>query len=139
MKPSELRIGNWIKTESHDYNHDLHTSQIEIGSIESIHLYDVFFRSQENDDLIKYDYNQIEPIPLTSEWLERFGFEKDDSRRTESHPYTDYEKSGVRIDLPYFEFHFNNCDSGIDIEYVHQLQNLYFALTGQELELKELA
>ena len=38
------------------------------------------------------------------------------------------------------EWHFapfctNDADSLIKIKYLHQLQNLYFALTGQELEI----
>jgi len=84
-----------------------------------------------------------EPIKLTDNWLERFGFEK---------------CNGVwRIKLGedlYLRGHiannaFNCCIDGstCDIEsrvsikickykYVHQLQNLYFALTGEELKLK---
>ena len=28
--------------------------------------------------------------------------------------------------------------TGVNVKYVHQLQNLYFALTGEELILKEI-
>jgi hypothetical protein len=33
-------------------------------------------------------------------------------------------------------FHLVNFDDMINIRYVHQLQNLYFALTGEELTIK---
>ena len=78
-----------------------------------------------------------EPIQLTEEWLIKFGLNK-----TVDHPgrklyehddiiplwfsdkrvITDFYASRVRI---------REC------KYVHQLQNLYFALTGEELTIKD--
>lgn len=73
-----------------------------------------------------------EPIPLTEEWLLRFGFEKD--------------RSGYRLDdinsLSFSENYivcWHDKVLGIkQIEYVHQLQNLYFTLTGEELTIKDI-
>jgi hypothetical protein len=77
---------------------------------------------------------QAEPIPLTEEWLLRFGFEKNDNNQ-----FILMEGS---VDIV-FNKDLNGwtCD-GINFsinmtEHVHQLQNLYFALTGEELKLKE--
>jgi hypothetical protein len=77
---------------------------------------------------------QAEPIPLTEEWLLRFGFEKNDNNQ-----FILMEGS---VDI-LFNKDLNGwtCD-GINFsinmtEHVHQLQNLYFALTGEELKLKE--
>jgi len=74
----------------------------------------------------------IEPIPLTEEWLLRFGFEK------ELDGFYRKNKSGI------IEFCF--YDNGIlattqsvclsHFKYVHQLQNLYFSLTNNELTIK---
>ena len=77
-------------------------------------------------------------IPLSEEWLKRFGFEKSMCDGT---ALFDLKKEN----LPLF---FNGDKNGfmevvLDIEpqvrikHVHQLQNLHFALSGQELTLKE--
>ena len=75
---------------------------------------------------------EIEPIYLTEEWLLKAGFEKNLILRVftiKEHidfviiNYVDTDKT-FRL--------FINCKS-INIKYVHQLQNLYFALHHEEL------
>lgn len=67
------------------------------------------------------------PIPLTEDWLERFGFRKSHRGKFEHDnlPYDIYGGTGLYM-------------HGVkpEIKHVHQLQNLYFALTGEELTLK---
>lgn len=80
------------------------------------------------------------PIPLTPEWLERAGFEKkvDGFISTKWHiginPVTQDYLFDVtwlsNFDRPFYR------NGHFKIDYVHQLQNLYFALTGTELEFK---
>jgi len=117
MKVNELRIGNYV------YFH---------GDVEEINMVDGFgVIGREEQPLCSID--EFEPIPLTEEWLLKFGFEKaDEIYFIEFGVYSmtikEYEK-GKYILNP--ETHFNY----VDIEYVHQLQNLYFALTGKELIL----
>ena len=73
----------------------------------------------------------FEPIPLTEEWLLNFGFKKDGSEFSiYEYRYTVYLSN---------KNYFYLCDNKkvLTIMYnVHQLQNLYFALTGEELEIK---
>ena len=64
--------------------------------------------------------HSYEPIPLTEEWLERFNW----------NPPKDI---GVAFSTNTHEIYFVAGNYYKTIEYVHQLQNLYFALTGQEL------
>jgi hypothetical protein len=111
MKASELRIGNYV------YFH---------GDVEEINI-DHF-----NIFNIKKD-GALLPIPLTEEWLLRFGFEKNGNNQ-----FILMEGS---VDI-LFNKDLNGwtCD-GINFsinmtEHVHQLQNLYFALTGEELNFK---
>ncbi len=81
------------------------------------------------------------PIPLTEEWLLKFGFEKISE--------LEYNiKLGVLIsiciDISDYSYaiydNTGNFNKGayptslVSSKYVHQLQNLYFALTGKELE-----
>jgi len=77
------------------------------------------------------------PIQLTEEWLIKFGFEKDQFY---------FMKHPLNIGLFQNEIDVNYCDSedeggefqlfDVNLKYVHQLQNLYFALTGEELTMK---
>ena len=99
--------------------------------------------SEVNIDAIKYlityggtNQCQVKPIPLTEEWLKRFGFEKVKNK------IGVYEKGRLRIWLGSrgaFLVYLIEEDTttGHHIpsanEYVHQLQNLYFALTQTEL------
>lgn len=79
----------------------------------------------------------MKPKALTEEWLVRFGAEK------QTHvnafflaPYFAFENHGsvgFRIED---EPHFAQFYCIAHCEYVHQIQNLYFALTGEELTLK---
>lgn len=67
-----------------------------------------------------------EPIPIAEEWFLRFGFEL--------FPWG-WVKGKFLITMG-FVLQVGNGLS-IKIENVHQLQNLYFALTGEELTLKK--
>lgn len=96
------------------------------------------------------DYSKYKPIELTEEWLLKFGFKKDGEYE---HDYTEYYYSKsiivgqsnhserIRITLPN-----NHCEIGdmmddmmylmnTNINHVHQLQNLYYCLTGEELKI----
>ena len=79
------------------------------------------FLIEEINDL-KYVYC-FEPITLNAEWLEKFGFKKNNM----------YWIDDTNIG---FTFHKNGnieWNQPKHIKYVHELQNLYFALTGKEL------
>jgi len=70
------------------------------------------------------------PIPLTEEWLLKFGFRVKMGSVTHNHSFVK-GKIVVRHSLR-FGFHYDD----LKLESVHQLQNLYFALTGTELTIK---
>lgn len=65
-------------------------------------------------------------IPLTEEWLLKFGFERlfetGSTYSLGDFNVSDFGENGI--------FHY---DVKQQIKYVHELQNLYFALTGSEL------
>ena len=116
MKANELRIGNWV------FDND----QLEEFTIES----DTLFDESDGDCMEKH----IKPIPLTEEWLVKFGAEK----VNEISEYFDGEDMySYELYLDGAECLFDrkcNCQPYEHIKYVHQLQNLYFALTGEELK-----
>ncbi len=115
MKAEELRIGNIIKT---------------VGG--RLPYWEVTFADFEP---ISENPENYQPIPLTEEWLLKFGFEK----RKDDSEY--YAFNGFYLDSDYIPFTMCNSSGiwdcyAIKQVYVHQLQNLYFALTGEELKIK---
>lgn len=112
IKANELRVGNLV--------YDFIKGETRVETIED---YDFPDRAM---------LERIQPIPLTEEWLENFGFECASHSGGNSIYYSIGDFGGELLDgffqLTWYEF--------APCQYVHQLQNLYFALTGEELELK---
>ena len=123
MEAKDLRIGNYI-----DY-----TTEREIVTMQTTYEY---LR------LIHNGNKNFKPIQLTEEWLLKFGFKYNklqfcsntiivhqykikgiclsiDERKVNKHEYSFFGNNFIRT-----------------VKHVHQLQNLYFALTGEELKLK---
>ena len=119
MKPNELRIGNWVKMDNTN------------------------FQLSEEDDFDSFVFHgniqYLEPIPLTEEWLEKFGFKKHKWIMFDGFTWLPFGNRRFEIfyEKKYGFYHeFYHGRGRNIIKYVHQLQNLYFALTGKELELK---
>jgi hypothetical protein len=132
LSPNELRIGNLV--------HFIFTNEtVEILGINAHEsnnksIYNtISFRSF---NLYCESFETIKPIPLTEEWLLNLGFPL---------------KGFYRLQVTYFlELCWNPHDKTLNLQtkkngftedskvkYVHELQNLYFALTGKELTLKK--
>lgn len=136
MKASELRIGNLITWVDED------DSSNAILTLTGIVLNDCIWVEWEWEDGAKDNTDcgleSIKGIPLTEEWLMKFGF------KTKNLKQKRFEKEGVdlagRLTQSGFEVYFiyKNLFAGETIaQYVHQLQNLYFVLTGEELEINQ--
>lgn len=78
----------------------------------------------------------IDPIPLTPEWLERCGFKRMNAGWiNDSGSLSFYDKDSETGNGVYkMEYGTRNYAAGF--LYLHQLQNLCFALTGEEIEIK---
>lgn len=138
MKAEELRIGNFFKYESFENGGIYQVEQICKDS-EGFKGYYIKFRNESFATSLEEDeeedgYKMIQPIPLTEEWLLRFGFEKLTEKgsgfKSTSYTYTGkvaliVHFDGVRLSVNFWQ--------GNEKKYVHQLQNLYFALVGSEL------
>jgi len=112
MKASELRLGNLI--------YDIPERGGKIISVNKVWI---------DDDGESLYFDLCNPIPLTEEWLLKFGFEKKDSIFSKTLLFGILQKNGI--------FFCEIMEGGVNVKCVHQLQNLYFALTGEELEIKE--
>ena len=79
---------------------------------------------------IEDNCNYIEPIPLTEEWLLKFGFEMYEF---------DHKANQFRFKerlIVYIDGFLYDHGTSVKLQYVHQLQNLSFALTNEELTIK---
>lgn len=86
----------------------------------------------------------IEPINLTEQWLIDLGFEKQVLSDNSAHYYTLELNENKYCDLSicsgdkngFIEATLFPYEDWFRYKYVHELQNLFFAITGRELELK---
>jgi len=111
INANELRIGNWVKHLGLDVRIEAHgIAMFEDGDF------------------------SCDPIPLTPEILEKSGFKKTN--------VFDYVKKPILLhdmtdtSFSHFETYWGKQEFFLNtVEYLHQLQNLYFALTGNELKI----
>jgi hypothetical protein len=137
IKGNELRLGNFVK--------DRGEKTIKIDFIEYVREgYDtkfgqfMFVEGEEVHPMTEYsDY--ANPIPLTEKWLLEFGFILYSTGSLCKHLNND--DSYLAIDLKYGNGVWLNINQeGIEnsikllhIKNVHELQNLYYSLTGEYL------
>lgn len=131
MKPKDLRIGNFVYLTKDNF--------ITVKAYE-LDGYDIYKLSES-------DCADIKGIPISEEWLLKLGFQR------QNHSKDWFVKDLVDGFTLYYNFGSAlykgltlEGNGGYDFEgdvdlkhikYVHQLQNLYFALTGEELTIKE--
>ena len=131
IKASELRIGNLVEGLGD-------TCMVSnIGQ-------DYFYVSSIEGINYKSTWAEIKPIPLTEEWLLRMGFEKKGSEwilfpccEIQIIVFNEGNYNGVMFYTRTIHTDYTPIYSANHINYIHQLQNLYYALTNQELEIKE--
>lgn len=119
MKSNELRIGNIVNY---------------LGNETSVNSISVGYVSTVSSGVITE--NQISEILLTEEWLLKLGFEScsDDGYTTDFNLNGFVIINGLNTDGEEF---FVEDKSGVHVFHIHQLQNLYFALTGEELKITD--
>lgn len=126
MKTTDLRLGNFI---SINFGNCDDGKIITVDGISDCEIY--------NEEHGYSPCNEFKPIPLTEHWLLDFGFKYEIGY---------YSKGAFLISLAddascFFKDGRVYFNSRLIIEnqpkYVHQLQNLYFALTQEELILKK--
>lgn len=124
MKAEELRLGNLVSNMNPRHNDSILT----IESIGDNHEVNVFYR--------KYLLSELEPIPLTEEWLLKFGFSCEVKIGGDGIEFRVYHFDVLTFNTNHLWWYKVQRINDTPLEYVHQLQNLYFALKGEELTLK---
>ena len=123
IQANELRIGNWVKLFNDELNKIYVISktaiQVEGGII--------------GGEVFKLEH--INPVPITLEILEKFGFYK--TNRIDSGELCPcYAIFSFALMIRHNSFFVDWIGGNTEIKYLHQLQNLYFALTNTELTYK---
>lgn len=129
MKASELRIGNLVYSQTEVENGN-HLPVLVIG-VDTNHVTYLSQNHRIHSEIRPFQagVNQIYPIPLTAIWLEsvRFGINHNFSDPDANEIYYSYEDFYVlEVDGV---FTYNETI----LQHFHQLQNLHFAVTGEEL------
>ena len=126
MEIRELRIGNYVRFyPKNDLIFTVKCLNETFAEIEYIDKDGTIYNSS-------VDYENLIPIPLTEEILLKFGYIGNEPVFSEKSTiftfgiHKIWKPFNIFLD-EYYRF---------EIKYVHQLQNLYFALTGEELTFK---
>jgi len=126
IQASELRIGNYLS--------DFQDRLVKVNAIREHGIrcrYNRRDTGEEHSSL--YDCSNLSPIPLTPEILEKCGFEKVKSPYEEAET-DDFFLTPLYFDMANTSIKINGVYQKINYpESLHQLQNLYHALTGEEL------
>jgi hypothetical protein len=117
MKATELRIGNLVKGK-----------EINVyWTVEAIDTHSIFSYGKWRS------LDAFEPIPLTEDFLLKFGF----YRHIKLSNHNGWLLNGWFINSKNYDFMVLGSSVVLaKINHVHQLQNIYHALEGEELTLK---
>jgi hypothetical protein len=116
MENTELRLGNWVCSYGAIY---VQVAQLTKGKI----------------------MIDATPIPLTGKWLKKFGFTKTGKGVW----YKDWKSWHYQIEkhpctpvgyVFFIDVEGEAAPPSVEIGSVHELQNLYYALTGEELTIE---
>ena len=138
MKANSLRIGNLILFPAESNNGLLIPSvirkvdAIEIGKVTSLN-------PPSSPSNFEAKIKNCGGIKLTEEWVKKFGFNfQENYWQIKIAEYLkigfDSERLFLVIDVEADDYYSIQID--LPIKYVHELQNLFFAITGTELEMK---
>jgi len=130
MEAKNLRIGNIVAQPG------------RIGKISEVWQEAVRLEGYHNG----YDYQNTQPIHLSEKWLVDFGFKKEVLNDDNEYHYTlelngnkycdlcimgEYVNGVIEVTLfPYEEW--------FRFKYVHELQNLFFSITGREIQTNKI-
>ena len=112
MKATELMIGNWVE-------------QPNTGTEQVVSILNELQIITTSGHIDKY----CKPIPLTEEWLIKFGFDNSLVKDI-------FLALGYNVIYDEGKYYFRYYGLTVEVKHVHQLQNLYFALTNEELTIK---
>jgi hypothetical protein len=118
IKHNEIRIGSLISIGG------------IVTQVEGFCIWDFLVQSSK---FAERHISEFEPIPLTEEWLVKFGFENKKGFLTLGLLSCVWGEE----EACFYFYYAEDKNNEIKVRYIHYLQNLYFALTGEELILNQ--
>lgn len=134
IEAKNLRLNNWV---SGTENYAKYPSPLQVVALMNDEVY-----TQYKDDIDRefyfdrygepsHSHNEVFGIPLTTVILLECGFQL--------FPWGYVKKSekdfGVRLSVKSFSYEVSG-NNPVNLKYLHQLQNLYYSLTGEELNIQ---
>lgn len=130
MKANELRVGNIVFEPLNENKRAFKVFEV--------------YHEEDYDKINYHNALSFEPVPITEDWLLQLGFKKLLPNIGEiTQDEVDMGKLRTVVCIELYPFVFNTSNGWwlykrhMDIapKYIHQLQNLYFCLTGEELTI----
>lgn len=122
MDAKELRLGNLVQTFQGVY---------KVTSIKENEIYICPFLTEEPFVIF---INSVNPIPLTEKFLLKLGFSNIQDDRFY---HEDFDRLYCNISNPLIKYLGNANGILKETNFVHELQNLFYAITSKELTLKK--
>lgn len=145
IESKELRIGNYVMIdfESQEIVKVKEIKEITEGKKGNMSISHVMkdggYATTSLEESIKqneYDF-LVKPIPLTEDWLVKFGYVGFKKGSYKTYGLIIDNVISYSVNIHNNEVVFPNKYKPVKLKYVHQLQNLYHALTGEELTIKQ--
>ena len=132
INEKELRPGNLYAT--------IRNQQVAVVGVDTINKFVIIGPSTNDLDVVKKADNSIifedlYPIEITLSKISQLGFTEE---QTMSLPVIADNTAKFIWDEKLHQVVLKDCNDGIigqDIKYIHQLQNIYYFLTGKELPI----
>lgn len=145
MKAEDLRIGNIVQNSKGEQI--IIESLSESGGLNGYSWSNTHYGNHSGGFEWELNINDVTPIPLTEEWLLKFGFSDKEYKPgfigidigNTDFTLTKPNIESKDVTLKHFSFH---CSYGgwpryKEFAFVHDLQNFFWALHGEDLKIKE--
>lgn len=133
IEANELRIGNWVNVPECGINAQVDIIGVKKACIDNSKI-DLYIEDPS------FFLESLNTIPLTEEILLKCGFEKQSSqyyiKENDNANLLLFYSAGHNTYYYFADVERRQYNSTLAILHLHQLQNLYFALTRIELEIK---
>ena len=128
IQANELRIGNFLRLNNPEHRPDEHGKVLKVvGVTEEYPLVQLVHDPNRIMSFGQF-WHFIDPIPLDESWLRRAGFDNGWILSHNREEFNMFYTGGVYFYSADYLHH-----NSVAIKYVHQLQNLFFCLSGKEL------
>ena len=142
INPVELRLGNWLLKNEEEPVHVACIGSLAIGVWQCL-TPQWQYGETDQPECSLLALNMLSPIPINQEWINKLGIGKEN----------DFGEREILIggSVPMLLEGYRICKNStrgftldregealVTLVHIHQLQNIIFALSGHELEMKEI-